>query len=135
MSIYGTCTLWKCWSEREFGCPYPSYLGMYVYSGTSISLTDKYVLHTKNFIGSVFSLDLFNRSFCCIFVFFLFQYLAWSCARVRHSCWLGPTYFCNRRQQQRDFCYRIVFVALAISSIVGRQLTSQTFSTIIFLKG
>ena len=89
----------------------------------------------KDFIGSVLSSDLFNRSFCCIFAFFscsIFSLKLCACTTFM----LTRTYFfCNRRQQQRDFCYRIIFVALAISSIVGRQLTSQTFSTIIFLKG
>ena len=47
MSIYGTCTLWEYLSEREFESIYPSYLGSYVYSGTSIPMTDKYVLQTK----------------------------------------------------------------------------------------
>ena len=41
MSIYGTYALWEFWCVREFGCPYLSYLGIYIYSGTSLPMTDK----------------------------------------------------------------------------------------------
>ena len=33
--------------RKGFGCPYPSYLGMYVYSVTSLPMTDKDCLQTK----------------------------------------------------------------------------------------